>query len=182
MGAASIFLSPKTCAYSIEKDQPEIWTVSERTKHASRCLCFAGLAKPLALNWNANRTIYCNWCFLESSLNKFNESSACCLDHRRETSKRSDGIVPIMSSEFSPQSDSKISHCHRLKATKTSDGVRKTFIKAGNRMTFYGVMFWVNPNYNWKKPPRTQLDRTRRCEGTWCWVIYIHTALIHWVR
>lgn len=65
--AASIFLSPKTCAYSVGKDQPRsgLCQSSLNMHHTA----FAGSAKPLALNSNATRTIWCNWCFLKCSLN-----------------------------------------------------------------------------------------------------------------
>lgn len=93
-------------AYLFNRDgSSEIWTVSELRKHAS-CLWFTGWAKPLALNWNATRTIYNNWCFLRAASAHWRhswDSFACCLQLSPSNFKRSDGVIPKMSSDFGPQ-------------------------------------------------------------------------------
>lgn len=93
-------------SYLFNRDgSSEIWTVSELRKHASR-LWFAGWAKPLALNWNATRTIYNNWCFQRavSAHGRHSwDSFACCLQLPPRNFKRSDGVIPKMSSDFGPQ-------------------------------------------------------------------------------
>lgn len=126
-------LVPKDMCLFNREGSTQIWTVSELTKHESHCLCFAGSAKPLTLNWNATRTIYSNWCFLESSLNrlnKFNESSACGLGLPQRNFKHSDGIIPKMPSEFGPHCDRKIHNVIKSKQQKKYNSYKNIFIKA----------------------------------------------------
>lgn len=119
----------------------QIWTVSELTKHASHCLCFAGSAKPLTLNWNATRTIYSNWCFLESTLNtlnKSNESSACGLGLPQRNFKHwhySQNVIWIWSTVWQ-----KNSQCNKVKIKKNII-VIKTFYKSRNHSFFYAYCF-----------------------------------------
>lgn len=109
---------PKDMRLFNREGSTEIWTVSELTKHASHSLRFAGRAKPLAVHWTAPEQSTVIDVFSKAAstpMDKFTESSACCLDYHKETSNTWMELLP--NSVCTPKCDRTISHSNRFKAT-----------------------------------------------------------------
>lgn len=131
--------------YLLNRDgSTETWTVSELGKHAS-CLWFAGWAKPLALNSNATRTIYNNWCF-ESAVSAHwilsLDSFACCLQLPPRNFKHSDGVIPKMSSDSGPQCDSRIFYYTVIQPKRQNYGYKN--ILMNNNNAFASLVVCIN--------------------------------------